>query len=292
MFESPICVWPYASAPREYRDVLPSPNGAGTTDLFIATVPLGYTDPLSRWLPRLLFGADAFEVALPEGAWVCSFAVPGGLGGLQQGGEELRVDGPICIWSYGEAPADYRDIAPMVSPEAERALLAVIPAAYRRPPHSRLVDHILASADDGDESIMPDGDAIRVATLAGHGTMYERIGGEAAIKEIVWLFYQRVVADPQLAGYFRGLDMMRQRRHMAAFLSGALGGPKTYKGHDLETAHARLGVRAADFAQVVFHLVETLHDLGVSQTLVADIGTALAPLQPLIVSEGAPLRRG
>lgn len=292
MFESPICVWPYAAAPREYRCVLPSPNGTGASNVFIATVPLGYTDPLTRWLPHLLFGADVFEVALPDGGWVYSFAMPGGCDERQHAGEELLVAGPLCIWSYGEAPAEYRDIAPPVSPEVERALLAVIPAAYRRLPHSRLVDYVLAGTDDGDESIMPDGDAIRVATLASHGTLYERLGGEAAIKEIVWLFYQRVVADPQLIGYFSGVDMMRQRRHMAAFLSGALGGPRTYTERDLETAHARLGVRAADFGQVVFHLVETLHDVGVSQTLIADIGTALAPLQPLIVSEGASVHRG
>jgi hemoglobin len=292
VFESPICVWPYASAPQENRYVLPSPNGTGVTDVFIATVPLGYADPLNRWLPRLLFGADVFEVALPDGGWVYSFAVPGGSEERPHAGKELLVAGPLCIWSYGEAPAEYRDIAPPVSPEVERALLAVIPAAYRRPPHSRVVGHILAGTDDGDESTMPDGDAIRVATLASRGSLYERLGGEAAIKEIVWLFYQRVVADPQLVGYFSGVDMMRQRRHMATFLSGALGGPRTYTGRDLETAHAGLGVRSADFGQVVFHLVETLHDIGVSQTLIADIGTALAPLQPLIVSEGAAVHRG
>jgi len=291
VFESPVCVWPYAFAPQEYRSVLPAPNGDGVSDAFIATVPLGYADPLSRWLPRLLFGADAFELSLPDGGWVYSFAVPDG-SEERHAGEELLVDGPLCIWSYSDAPAEYRDVAPPVSPEVERALLAVIPAAYRRLPHSRLLDYVLAGTDDGDESIMPDGDAIRVATLASRGTLYERLGGEAAIKEIVWLFYQRVVADPQLVGYFSGVDMMRQRRHMAAFLSGALGGPRTYTGRDLETAHARLGVRAADFGQVVFHLVETLHDIGISQALIADISTALAPLQPLIVSEGAPLDRG
>jgi Bacterial-like globin len=244
VFESPICVWPYGSAPQEYRSVLPSPNGTGVQDVFIATVPLGYTDPLNRWLPSLLFSADAFEVALPDGGLVYSFAVPGGSEERQHAGEELLVAGPLCIWSYGEAPADYRDIAPPVSPEVERALLAVIPAAYRRLPRSRLVDYVLAGTDDGDESVMSDGDAIRVATLAGHGTLYERLGGEAAIKEIVWLFYQRVIADPQLVGYFSGVDMMRQRRHMATFLSGALGGPRTYTGRDLETAHAGVGVRA------------------------------------------------
>jgi hemoglobin len=255
-------------------------------------VPLGYTDPLNSWLPHLLFGADVFEVALPDGAWVYSFALPGGSEEWQHYAEEPLVAGPLCIWSYGQAPAEYRQIAPPVSPEVERALLAVIPAAYRRLPHGRLVDYVLAGTDDSDESIMSGGDVVRVATLASNGTLYERLGGEAAIKEIVWLFYQRVVADPQLVGYFSGVDMARQRRHMATFLSGALGGPRTYTGRDLATAHAGLGVRAADFGQVVFHLVETLHDIGVSQTLIADIGTALAPLQPLIVSEGAPVYRG
>jgi hypothetical protein len=200
---------------------------------------------MNRWLPRLLLGADVFEVALPDGGWVYSFAVPGGSEERRHAGEELLVAGPLCIWSYGEAPEDYRDIAPPVSPEVERALLAVIPAAYRRPPHSRVVDHVLAGTDDSDESTMPDGDAIRVATLASHGSLYERLGGEAAIKEIVWLFYQRVVADPQLVGYFSGVDMMRQRRHMATFLSGALGGPRTYTDRTRRPRRTRRGLRAS-----------------------------------------------
>jgi truncated hemoglobin YjbI len=39
-------------------------------------------------------------------------------------------------------------------------------------------------------------------------------------------FYDRLLADPQLAGFFDSVDMRRQRAHQKAFLAMPLGGPR------------------------------------------------------------------
>ena len=54
--------------------------------------------------------------------------------------------------------------------------------------------------------------------------MNEAIGGRAALDAAVERFQERVLADPELAGYFDGMDMRRiLARQMAllAFMAGA-----------------------------------------------------------------------
>ena len=115
-------------------------------------------------------------------------------------------------------------------------------------------------------------------------SIYDEIGGRAAVDAAVANFYQRVLADPALAPYFEGVDIDRLKRHQRAFIGMALGGPVAYAGRDMKAAHAGLDVTAEAFASVVSHLVDTLTMLGVPGDTIATIGGALAPLQADIVT--------
>src|SRR5687767_4630535 len=91
---------------------------------------------------------------------------------------------------------------------------------------------------------------------------YQRIGGAEAVKAAVGLFYDRVLADPDLAGYFVGIDMEEQRRHMVLMLTVVLGGPDAYNGRGLAEAHQPLNIPDEHYAKVGAHLVGTLTGLG------------------------------
>ena len=114
--------------------------------------------------------------------------------------------------------------------------------------------------------------------------LYERLGGEGAIQAVVDRFYERVTADPDLASYFAGVDMTRLRRHQAAFLCQATGGPVTYTGQDMAAAHAAVGITGAALDRVVEHLVETLQEAQVPPAEIAEVGAALGPLREHIVT--------
>ncbi|WP_432561573.1 globin domain-containing protein [Kineococcus sp. SYSU DK003] len=118
-------------------------------------------------------------------------------------------------------------------------------------------------------------------------SLYERLGGTAGIGAAVEAFYERVVADPQLAPYFAGTDMATLRRHQTALLSQVTGGPAHYAGRDLSRAHARLGITAGDFDRVVEHLAGTLTDLGVAPADVEAVGAALTAHRGDIVQDRA-----
>ncbi|MFC7218822.1 group 1 truncated hemoglobin [Streptomyces polyrhachis] len=110
-------------------------------------------------------------------------------------------------------------------------------------------------------------------------SIYDSIGGAAAVDAAVEDFYLRVLDDPELAPYFTGVDVRRLKGHQRAFIGAALGGPEAYEGRGMGEAHARLGITPEHFDRVVGHLVATLAALGVPQETIGEIGTALAPLQ-------------
>ena len=115
-------------------------------------------------------------------------------------------------------------------------------------------------------------------------SIYEQIGGREAVAAAVELFYCRATADPVLAPYFEGLEMRRQKAHMRAFLAVALGGSEIYGGRDMHAAHAGLGITHEAFNRVIGHLVATLVEHGVPDSLIASIGQKVEPLRSMVVA--------
>ncbi len=73
-------------------------------------------------------------------------------------------------------------------------------------------------------------------------SLYDRVGGEETITRLVDAFYERVLADEELAPFFSGTSMDKQRRMQREFFAVALGGPIKYSGRPLGDAHRGLGI--------------------------------------------------
>ena len=105
-------------------------------------------------------------------------------------------------------------------------------------------------------------------------TLYERLGGEAAIDAAVDKFYDKVLADDRIKHFFEGVDMARQRGHQKKFLTFAFGGAPSYPGQSMRVAHRRLveemGLSDEHFDAVVENLGATLKELGVTDDLIAE----------------------
>ena len=105
-------------------------------------------------------------------------------------------------------------------------------------------------------------------------TVYDLIGGAAAMDATVDAFYRRVLGDGRISEFFDGVDMERQAAKQKAFLTMVLGGPAAYTGNDMRKAHAHLvarGLSDAHFDAVVENLGATLAELGVSAELIRQI---------------------
>lgn len=129
----------------------------------------------------------------------------------------------------------------------------------------------------------PDGPAPE--TPAGQPeTLFEQIGGAAAVAAVVDLFYARVLADPDLTPYFAGRDVTRLKAHQRLFVGSALGATAPYTGRAMGRAHQELGITGPHFDRVVDHLAAALADGGVDSATIGLIAARLAPLRPDIVS--------
>jgi hemoglobin len=114
-------------------------------------------------------------------------------------------------------------------------------------------------------------------------TLFDDLGGAAAVTAVVDDFYVRVLADPSLAPYFEGIDTPKLKGHQRAFITAALGGPQAYNGKPMGPAHAGLGVTEDAFNSVVGHLGATLSGLGVDDATIGIVAGQLAPLAPEII---------
>jgi len=71
-------------------------------------------------------------------------------------------------------------------------------------------------------------------------SLYERLGGAAAVDAAVDLFYTKVLADDRIKHFFEGVDMKRQAGHQKAFLTYAFGGSPNYSGKNMREGHKHL----------------------------------------------------
>lgn len=104
-------------------------------------------------------------------------------------------------------------------------------------------------------------------------TLYERIGGEAAVNAAVELFYRKVLNDYRINRFFDNADMDKQIAKQKAFFTMAFGGPNNYTGTDMRNAHAKLvkkGLNDSHFDAVMEHLGATLVELNVPEDLIAE----------------------
>lgn len=104
-------------------------------------------------------------------------------------------------------------------------------------------------------------------------SLYEKIGGEAAVDAAVDIFYRKVLADDRISRFFEGVDMEQQAAKQKAFLTMVFGGPNEYTGKDMREAHAALvknGLDASHFDAVMEHLGGTMKELNVPDELIGE----------------------
>ena len=105
-------------------------------------------------------------------------------------------------------------------------------------------------------------------------TLYEQLGGEAAVDAAVDIFYTKVLADDRINSYFEGVDMDTQASKQKAFLTVAFGGPNNYSGRGMRNAHAKFvkqGLNDTHFVAVVENLGLTLKEMGVADELIKQV---------------------
>ena len=105
-------------------------------------------------------------------------------------------------------------------------------------------------------------------------SLYERIGGQAAVDAAVEVFYRKVLSDDRINSFFDGVDMEQQINKQKGFLTMVFGGPNEYTGKDMREGHKHLverGLNDSHVDAVIENLGSTLQELGVAASDIQEV---------------------
>lgn len=137
--------------------------------------------------------------------------------------------------------------------------------------------------------------AVSSAGVLGQGTMthkslYDRLGGKDAIAAVVDQFVGHVAADTRINAFFAKTASDPERlktfkMNLVNQICEASGGPCTYTGKDMKSAHMGMGVGGADFDALVGDLVWALDTLHVGKTEKGELLAVLGPMKTDVVGK-------
>ena len=116
-------------------------------------------------------------------------------------------------------------------------------------------------------------------------SLYDRLGGKDAITAVVDDFVGNVAADKRINGFFAKANVPNLKRNLVDQICQATGGPCTYTGKDMKTAHKGMGIKDADFNALVEDLVKSLDKFKVPEKEKGELLTILGSLKPQIVGQ-------
>ncbi len=116
-------------------------------------------------------------------------------------------------------------------------------------------------------------------------SLYDRLGAAAGVHRLLHAFYDRILRDQQLAGFFRGIAMDKLIRMQEEFFTAALDGPLSYSGRGLTQVHAGRGITAEHFNLFCQHMLETLEAHAVAEADVREVVHRVSMLKNDITGE-------
>ena len=117
-------------------------------------------------------------------------------------------------------------------------------------------------------------------------TLYERLGGQDAIKAVVKDFVEQNVAnDTRITARFANADIPHLEQMVTEQLCERTGGPCKYTGKDMKTAHQGMKITDDDWSAFVEDLKKSLATFKVPAQEQSDLLNVLAPMKPEIVGQ-------
>lgn len=116
-------------------------------------------------------------------------------------------------------------------------------------------------------------------------SLYDRLGGKEAIVAVVDDFVANVAADKRINGQFANANIPRLKMRLVEQICVGTGGPCTYSGQDMKTAHAGMNISGAHFSALVEDLVTTLDKFQVPEKEKNELLAILGPMKADIVTQ-------
>jgi hemoglobin len=123
---------------------------------------------------------------------------------------------------------------------------------------------------------------------AAKPSLYRRLGGRDAIALVVDEFVAIMVVDPRVNARFKGLEppaVFKFKSNLSDQICEATGGPCSYLGKDMKTAHQGMQITDAEWTATVENLAKALEKSKVAPPEKDELLSALGPMKPSIVGQ-------
>lgn len=141
-----------------------------------------------------------------------------------------------------------------------------------------------ALADDAMTPAMTPGMNPAGAEPIAGDSVYKAFHEQAGIDRIIDDFVARVTTDPRIAERFQGANLVRLRLELKQQVCYLTGGPCTYSGKDMKTAHAGMNLENKDFNALAEDLQLSMDKEQVDFHAQNRLLAKLAPMQRAIVT--------
>ena len=132
---------------------------------------------------------------------------------------------------------------------------------------------------------------LQTAAKPAARSLYDRIGGEKAIRAVVNDFVPAAAADPKVdftrGGKWQASEALvaALKDHLVAMLGSAFGGPQKYTGRSMKVTHQGMGITTAQFEAIAGHLKATLEKHKVPKAEISEIMAIAAATAPDIIEK-------
>ncbi len=126
-----------------------------------------------------------------------------------------------------------------------------------------------------------DASAYPVAPAPG---LYAALGEQAGLRSLMDDFVKNLAADPRLAAQFKEAKLDHLASQLTAQICQLAGGPCTYKGPDMKTLHADMGVTRTHFNALVEVLQTTMDAHKIPFTRQNQLLALLAPMHRDVIT--------
>lgn len=115
-------------------------------------------------------------------------------------------------------------------------------------------------------------------------TLYQRLGGKNAIVAEVDDFVGNVAGDARINRRFANTNIPRLKQMLVDQICVGTGGPCTYSGRDMKSAHVGMNISDAEFGALVEDLIKTLDKFKVPDKEKKELLAILGPMKGDIVN--------
>ncbi len=114
--------------------------------------------------------------------------------------------------------------------------------------------------------------------------LYKTFGEKPGLVKLMDDFMIRLLADPRTGPSFKPANQQRIKEQLVEQFCQVTGGPCTYKGADMKTAHADLDIKKSDFNALVEVLQQSMDVQGIPFRAQNQLLAQLAPMHREVIT--------